>query len=266
MSTFLQVDPLRFIDVVRGVPATGRGAWTREGIGFEYRYMLSTDPALRIGTLAEKSLAHWAVAAGCWAIQKRLIDLGHMAALSDGEKGIFGPKTVAAVKKFQEGGVDPEGDVELVIDGIVGRSDARALYTPLLDVAEVKYQIPDRLLLGQTYHESRLDPGAVGYYIYYPDYRGVDRGMSQINSRFQEKVTWRQAFDPWFSFDWSAESLRRAYDRFKAQYPTRALSVLWDAALCNHNNPYAASQWAKYGYAPTDLAAAYVNAVKAARY
>lgn len=266
MSTFLQVDPVRFIDTSAGKPAFGRGAWVREGIGFDYRYMLNPDGQPRIGTVAEKTLAHWAVAAGCWAIQRRLIVLGHMAPLVEAERGLFGPKTVAAVKAFQKDRMDPENDSPLVVDGTVGRSDARALFTPIITAIEKALTIPDHYLLGETNHESRLDPGAIGYYIYYPDYRGVDRSLSQINSSANPQVTWVQAFDVEFSIDWSGRRLRKAHDDFKIANPGQNESVLWDAALCHHNNPSAARKWAQLGYAPTPEAAKYVSDTKAARY
>lgn len=266
MATLHSVNPEKFVDQSAGDPANGRGAWTRMGIDFDYRYALSKDPAQRIGTRAHISLDHWAVAAGSYAIQLRLIKLGYMEPLADTERGIFGPRTVAAVKAFQESSTDPDGGAKLAVDGTVGRSDARALFTPVILAAERRYDIPGRLLLGETNHESALDPGSVGYFIYYPDYRGVDRGMSQINSKSNAQVTWEQAFGPEFSLDWSAKRLRTYFEQYNSRYPSQDDSVLWDAAVCAHNNPSAASKWAAQGYAPTDAAAKYVGSVKAAIY
>lgn len=266
MTTFTQVDPNVLMDVDGHRPANGRGAWVREGIGFDYRYAINPAGQPRIGTVAERSLAHWAVAAGAWAVQARLTSLGHLVTLPESERGIFGPKTRAAVRAFQAVSRDPDGGAALQEDGTVGRSDARALFGPLLASAEHKYSIPSRLLVGETNHESRLDPGAVGYFIFYPDYRGVDRGMSQINSRANPSVSWRQAFDPVFSIGWSGARLRRAHDDFKAANPKQVEAVLWDAAVCNHNNPAAARRWAELGYAPTPEAAKYVSDTLAARF
>lgn len=265
MTVFHDIDPmLAFIRVNQSLPAFGRGAWTRTGIGFEYRYMINPVGQARIGTVAEKSLAHWAVAAGTWGIQERLISLGHMEPIDISEAGIFGPKTEAAVKGFQGRNNDPESGTALTVDGIVGMSDARGLFGSMIDDTELKYKIPERFLLGETNHESRLDPGAIGYYIYYPDFRGVDRGLSQINSKTY--ADWFRSMSPAFAIDWSGARLRKAFDDFTKAYPSRAAATLWDAAICNHNSPAAAAQWAKNGIPPSDLAATYVSNTKAARY
>lgn len=260
---FTQVDP-EALTQSEPDTYTGRGAWTRRGIGFNYRYALAPDPRERIGVNAEASLDHWAVAAGCYAIQARLVALGYLATVKDTEKGIFGPRTDAAVRHFQEDSVDVRSGKPLTVDGVVGTSDARALFTPVIAAAERKYRIPRSLLLGQTAHESMLDPGCVGYYIYYPDYRGVDRGMSQINSRWNPQVTWEQSYDPIFAADWSARRLRDFFTKYSRDYPRRRPAVMWDAAVCAHNNPTAAGAWAREGKAPHEQAAKYVAAVKEA--
>lgn len=264
MTTLSKVDPESFIKVLEGQPATGRGAWNRTGIDFDYRYALSEDPSQRIGTRAEQSLSHWAVAAGSFAIQKRLVNLGYLAPLAPAELGIFGPRTKAAVEVFQEHQHDPDGGALLDPDGTVGRSDARSLFTPLILEVESRYAIPGRLLVGETNHESAMDPGAVGYYIYYPDYRGVDRSMSQINSKSNVQVSWLQAFDPVFAIDWSGRRLRDFFDQYRRRYPAQPAASLWDATVCAHNNPSAAAKWAATGRPPTEAAAKYVSDVKTA--
>lgn len=272
MAIVTAVDPESFVDVEAGRPLHGRGAWNKTGIGFDYRYAKSEDPVLRIGLHAEESLDQWAVAAGAYAIQQRLVALKHLAPVGKSEVGIFGPRTEVAVQAFQRANRDPDGGAQLDDDGTVGRVDARALFTPLVLAAEKSYGIPGRLLLGETYHESALDPGAVGYYIYYGedpenlDYRGVDRGMSQINSSANKQVVWLNAFDPAFSLDWSAKRLRTYFEQYSNKYPKRSASVLWDAAVCAHNNPSAAAKWAANGQPPTEAAANYVAGVKAAIY
>lgn len=266
MATLYSVDPETFVKPASKTPANGRGAWSQVGIDFNYRYALSKDPAQRIGTRAEVSLDHWAVAAGCYAIQLRLVALKYMQPLADSERGIFGPRTDSAVRDFQGLAQDPDGGADLLVDGIVGRSDARALFTPLIMVAEEKYDIPEGLLIGETNRESAVDPGALGYFIYYPDYRGVDRGMSQINSSSNQQVAWLQAFNPTFALDWSAKRMRGFYDQYTSRYPKQPSSTLWDAAICAHNNPSAAGRWASTGVAPTEDAAKYVASVRAATY
>lgn len=262
MSTFLQIDPDTFIDTARQIPANGRGAWTRAGIGDDYRYHKRTQ-GVRVGNEAEKSLDHWAVSAGVHAIQARLATLGFLEGLPDDKRGIYNGRTRQAVIAFQRAtGMSP--------DGIVGRVDARALFTPVIDRWTADQQIPHRLLRGKLNHESALDPGAVGWFIYYDRsgtivYGGVDRGMAQINSKAQPQVGWRDAYQPWESIKWSARRLRTQFAAFTRDYPERPVGMRWDAAVCAHNSPARARDWLENG-APSPEAAAYVAAVKAARY
>lgn len=265
MSTFLAVDPSRL-----PIPATGRGAWTRDGIGFDYRYRLNPTGSPRIGTVAEQSLAAWAVAAGAGAIQRRLMQLGFFdAPVADTELGVFGPRTDAAVRAFQRANRDPDGGAPLVTDGAVYRQDARALWTPLIDKAEQANGIPGHLLRGQLSAESALDPGAIGYYIYYgPDqaYGGIDRGLAQVNSKARADVTWFQAFDAPWAISYTGRALAAVYAQLRDANPKQATAVLWDAAVCSHNSPLWGRQWAAAGAPPTDQAALYVSNVKAAIY
>jgi len=269
MAIYPSVDPERFIDPTRNLPANGRGAWTREGIGFLNRYTINPDGQPRIGTVAEQSLAHWSVAAGCHTIQTELIRAGHLAALADGERGIFGPRTHTAVKAFQYANTDPETGAQLVVDGIFGRPDARALFTPIIDAAEARHGVPRHLLRGECNHESALDPGSVGFYIYYGtefEYRGVDRSAFQINSKAWASITWAQAYDFRFAADWSAKRMRYYRDLFASRYPGKSNDLYWDAAVLAHNNPSAAGKYANTGVMPSSSAAAYVSGVLNAIY
>lgn len=259
MSTFSAVNPDKFIDVTAHVPANGRGAWTREGIGGDYRYHLRDG--VRVGNEAEKSLAHWAVSAGVNAIQRRLAALGILAGLPAAKEGIYTRRTRDAVVLFQRRN-------GLADDGIVGRVDGKALFTPVIDRYTAKFKIPDRLLRGKLMHESALDPGAVGWFVFYgPElrYGGVDRGMAQINSKAQPQVTWVEAFQPWTAIEWSARRLRSTFDQYTKDYADRPVQMRWDAAVCAHNSPARARDWLEDG-APGPEAAAYVDAVKKARY
>lgn len=266
MTTFEKVNPEEFVNISKSTPEYGRGAWSRAGIGFEYRYAVNPVKNERIGKNADRSLDYWAVAAGSHAIASRLVTLGYLDGLDPERLGVYNRRISRAVRRFQSENMDPDGDSSLYVDGIVGRSDARALFTPVIRRAERKWSIPNKLLLGETNHESAMDPGAIGYFIFYPDYRGVDRGMSQINSKANPQVTWADAFDPNFSIDWSARRLRSYFDSYRNSYPRRDASILWDAAVCAHNNPSAANKWAEQGYAPTEAAAKYVASVKNAIY
>ena len=247
---FDEVDPNSFIDS-KGEPEHGRGCWVRTGIDFDYRYSLAPSGQNKIGTVAQKSLAYWSVAIGCFAIQKRLVALDLLPSIPKAQRGIFSAATRAAVLNFQDGGRDPDGGAALSTDGTVGKSDARALFTPIILDSEKQYGIPDRLLLGEMYHESQLDPGAVGYFIYYPDYRGVDRGIAQINSKAHTEIGWGKSFDVEFAADWSAERMRAYFDGYKKKYPQKSDFLLWDAAVCSHNNPSAGASWASTGFPST---------------
>lgn len=282
MAQFHEVDPSSFIDIPAQLPATGRGAWTRLGIEIDYRFRLAPAGAPRVGTQAEKSLSHWAVSAGVYAVQKRLEGLGYWE-VSDNDEfhGRWGSGTDRAFRAFQKASVDPAGGARLTIDGLCGRADVRALWTPLIDESAEYYNVPKEYLRGQANWESfGLDPAAVGYYIYYAvkyrkadgtygtrvEFRGVDRGLSQINSLYNPDVTWHQAYDPVFSLAWSGKRLRTFYDKYKKANPAQDVQVLWDAAICAHNNPSAAALWAKNGFPPTEDAATYVSSVRGATY
>lgn len=270
MATVEEVNPEQFIDPEHKEPAFGRGAWNKQGIDFDYRYMRAPKGEPLLGTECEVSLARWAVGAGVKAIQNRLITLKITTVDELGSERLkFGTKTANAVKEFQSQNSDPASGDDLVVDGIVGMSDARALWTSVCNQAEEDKQIPDHLLRGQMNHESLLDPGAVGYYIYYGEelsYRGVDRGMAMINSAANPHITWTETFQPAFSIKWSADRMRSTFDSYNEDYPKRRDAVLWDAAVCAHNSPLWGRQWAQSGAPPNEQAARYVAAVKAAIY
>lgn len=269
VSTFLQIAPESFIHQPTHEPEHGRGAWTRAGIGDDYRYHHRKGVA--VGNEAEKSLDHWAVSAAVEAIQQRLVALGHLAPRPERYRGTFGSATRRAVMEFQRHNVDPEENRRLEVDGTVGRADARSLWTPVIDRETARARIPDRLLRGLLNHESRIDPGALGFYIYYQQddgstrYGGVDRGIGQVNSQANPQLTWLEAFRPWTAIEWSATRLRRTFAGFKLDYPAREDAMVWDAAVCAHNSPARARDWLENGR-PSAEAAAYVAAVKAARY
>lgn len=255
------------------IPKTGRGAWRTEGIGFLDRYTINPATYPRIGTVAEQSLAHWAVAAGARAIQHRLQALGHLGVIAADDYGVWGPLTDTAIRRFQAANRDPKEDVALAVDGICGRGDSRALWTPVLASTETALGIPGKWLRGQvTFESGELDAGAVGYYIYYtnPDgstrFGGIDRGLAQINSKANVAVTWDQSYDPAFAFTWTARNMRSRADYYRAEYPGLSETVLWEAAVCWHNSHVNGDAWAKLGGPPNEVAAAYVAHVKAAIY
>lgn len=246
---FEEVNPNKFVKP--GI--FGRRAWTKAGIGDDYRYHYR--PGVKVGEEAEKSLDHWAVSAGVYGIQARLVALGFLKAPV---RGSFGYGLRTAVIAFQK-------DAGIEADGTVGISDARALWTPVIDAAESDHSIPDHWVRGQINGESSLDPGALGWQIYYPDFRGVDRGMGQINSEAHPEITWGQSYQPWTAIEWTAKRLRDSFDTFQRQFPKTPVATLWEAAVCAHNSPVAAYDWLKTG-TPSPDARKYVDLIKAARY
>lgn len=259
MSTIHQVNPESLINVAKKTPTNGRGAWSSKGIDFASVYMLAPEGAKRIGTVAEKSLDHWAAGAGVRAIQ---LELAIQAFEPGTPDGVWGPKTTTAAKEFQK-------DAGLIADGEFGRKSATALFTPAIDMAEDIYNIPNNFLRGMLASESALDPGAVGYYIYYgttQEYRGVDRGVGQINSKAHPEISWLDAFNFNIAASYTADRLRDTFDSLKKSYPKATTDVLWDAAIVSHNNPSAGRQWAKNGVSPSEAATLYVEKVKKAIY
>ena len=82
-------------------------------------------------------------------VQQRLKDLGYYTISVD---GIWGPKTLAAVKNFQR-------DYGLTVDGIVGTWTERALGITLSSSSGGSYGNSDRNLLARcVYAESRGEP------------------------------------------------------------------------------------------------------------
>jgi peptidoglycan hydrolase-like protein with peptidoglycan-binding domain len=259
MALLSAVDPEKLVNPAKKTPANGRGAWTKSGIDFSSVYMLAPEGEKRIGAVAEKSLAHWAAAAGVRAIQLEL----HIQAYDPGVvDGVWGPNTTKSVKEFQKN----EG---LVPDGEFGRKSALALFTPAIDFAQETFEIPNNYLRGMINSESALDPGAVGYYIFYGEkleYRGVDRGPGQINSKAHPEISWLDAFDFNFAATYTASRLQDTFLSLKKANPKQKTAALWDAAIVSHNNPSAGRLWARDGVPPTDAAALYVDKVKKAIY
>jgi len=272
---YLEVDPESFIHPEQEEPAHGRGAWNRNGMEWTWRYEYNRGETV-LGSECEKSLDHWAVGAGVRAIQYRLSSLGidHFPVEA---RGVFNRRTQEAVRTFQGLHKDPKDGKPLEADGTVGTSDARALWTPVIDNAEDSNRIPNHYCRGQIAHESQLDPGALGSLAYDEDdpdnprppedrYNGFDRGLAQINSEALHTIEWVWCFRPWFAINFAAEKLRDSRNALGVKYPDQDPAVLWDAAICSHNSPVRGDLWAKHGEAPTAQAAAYVQGVKDAIY
>lgn len=266
--TFLDVDPATYPEM-RLTAYNGRGAWTKRGFDFPaYRLSLAPTQQERVGKNVT-DLDHWAVAAGCAAVKKRLTALGFLGTQTPAQAGTFNATTRSAVMAFQAANTNPLDDHRpLVIDGVVGTGDCAALFTPLMDAAESANGIPGHLLRGLTRAESGLDPGAVGYFMWYWDevsqswqWRGVDRGLCQINSVAQATSSWLECYDPDYAIFASARSLANHYGNYKRSNIQQSDTVLWQAAVLAHNNPSAGARWAQVGGPVSADAARYVSTV-----
>lgn len=189
----------------------------------------------------DKSDSAHCVNQGVKVIQHRLNMLVKAGLVEDGE---FGPKTDAAVRVFQKAN-------SLAVDGVVGPNTMRAVLRALLLASATKYNVPIKLLTGLAFWESGLDPAGVGS-------NGWDHGVVQINldpvRGHGKSISWGQAMDPEYSFDWAARELRATYDKWNgktaADPQTGIHADAWDIAIANHNSPALAIQWAQQGFPP----------------
>jgi soluble lytic murein transglycosylase-like protein len=87
------------------------------------------------------------------------------------------------------------------LEGFI-RKGSGAQYYDLIKQSAQKYNIHPALLAALLFQESGIQPEAknVGE-------TGTDRGMAQINSRWNPDVTDEQAYDPNFAIPWAAKTL-----------------------------------------------------------
>ena len=185
----------------------GRGAWSRTGIGFDYRYALAPDGEVRIG-------------------QDRAVPgaLGGRDRLLRDPAPADRPGRAGQDHQVRVGRVQPRhraGGGEVPGRGPRPRRRGRwtttapwAARTPGLfghpGVREA-YGIPDHYLLREMYHESQLDP-ARSATTYYPDYR-VWTGIARIS-----KANGSPGSRP---STWASQLVRaaRTFRRVSGKYP-----------------------------------------------
>ena len=219
------------------LPATtGRGAWSSRG------NILNRGLYLKgCSTNLWKNQDQWAVSRGVLAIQQLLVSNGITLDYSTGP-GIFGSRTDAAVRRFQEAVVPPA-------DGLVGRNTMKALLRGPVARLEADAGMPRHWLWAIVGIESGFDPGSVGYSTPY------DLGLVQINTK-AASVSYDLAMDPLYALDWTANRMKEAYTRF-LKYNTPIDK--WEAAVLHHHAPAWANTYAQTGVWPNDKALAYVN-------
>lgn len=88
------------------------------------------------------------------------------------------------------------------------RSFKEALYEPLIRQAEVRYQLPPRLLQALVWQESRFDPMAIS--------SAGAAGLAQLMPATARELGVGNRHDPGQSIDGGARYLRQMLDRFGA--------------------------------------------------
>ena len=109
---------------------------------------------------------------------------------------------------------DPELATESAVDGrehqvATYRSSFReAIYEPHIREAEVRYQLPPRLLQALVWTESRFDPLAIS--------PAGAAGLAQLMPATARELGVRRRYDPAESIDGGARYLKQMLDRFGA--------------------------------------------------
>ncbi|MEZ5696955.1 MAG: lytic transglycosylase domain-containing protein [Sphingomonadaceae bacterium] len=88
------------------------------------------------------------------------------------------------------------------------RSFREALYEPLIRQAEIRYQLPPRLLQALVWQESRFDPMAIS--------SAGAAGLAQLMPATARELGVANRHDPGQSIDGGARYLRKMLDRFGA--------------------------------------------------
>ena len=225
---------------------TGRGAWTKRGFpdGFTRMYRRHMT-GKATGSEPGRDLDFEAVHFGVLAIQNLLNYNGVVLDYTTGP-GIFGPKTDAAVRRYQAAYVKPA-------DGIAGPNTLKALLRKPIKQYQSAYGIPDNLLAGLVAQESGFDPGAVGYST------PADLGLVQINTNVVS-VTHEQVFDPFYSLPWAARRMNSKFAVFSAT--TNDLKFAWDCAVLSHRSPVWAEKLFRTKIYPNEDSQKYVENIR----
>ena len=165
--------------------------------------------------------------------------------------GAFGPKTLAAVRAFQQ-------HSKITVDGICGMGTQTALGRAGVKVAEQTEALPAGLLRGLVENESGYAIGAVNWSV--PP--GVDCGLAQDRVHDPKTATpdrWEVAFGLG-SLRNAAEELRGRHDVFYGRPGARSHRRAWELAALHHNYPYAADRLSK-GQTVSDQPAAWVQQI-----
>lgn len=212
--------------------AVGRGAWTNRGKDNGSRYYTYIAGKPIDGDQPARDTNYQAVHLGVKAIQRRINSYGGYSPAVV-EDGTYGPETAEAVKWLQ-------GRLGVGVDGVVGPTTARAMFKDLLLWYGGVYHVPASQLHGFVMLESGYDPGAVG--VVSP----ADRGLNQINENAHPDVSDEEAFDPFFSIDYTAKRLGEA----RAKYSGKTVDLKTKCSVAQHNVPVAGDLWYRDGVPP----------------
>lgn len=215
----------------------GRGAWTSKGMPTSNSVYYEYLSPVAVGSTPERGDDYRAVTLGVKAYQTVFNTVYGQSLVADGWWGV---KTTASAKIVQT-------RLNVTSDGVVGPATSKAIALPLTRQRETLYSLPSGVLCGLVKQESSFDFGAVGYTT------PADKGLVQINLPANPSVTEEQAFNPFFSLDYAAARLKKAYEKFKR----------WDCAVASYNSPLWAQQWYATGHAPNEQIAAYVATILA---
>lgn len=194
------------------------------------------------GTSASKDVNFQAVNLAVVAIQKRVNNYGYQPKLDT--DGIFGGKTKAGVEWMQ-------GRIGVRADGQVGPTTSKAMWRDLVLWFAGVNGVPGDHLYGFSALESSFDPGAVGYI------SPADRGLCQINLTYNPSTSVEQAFDPFYSINYTAKRLANA----RLRYSGKTVDLQVKCSIAQHNAPAWADSWYKTGSPPNDKIAKYVELV-----
>lgn len=216
------------------VPAvtTGRGAWKPVGKDNGSRYYSFVEGTPIDGDQPIRDANYQAVHLGVKAIQRRINSYGGYSPAVV-EDGTFGPETASAVKWLQK-------RLGVGADGVVGPTTARAMFKDLLLWYGGIYHVPASQLHGFVMLESGYDVGALGMS------SPADRGLNQINENAHPDVTDDEAFDPFFSINYTAKRFGEA----RARYSGKSVDLKTKCAIAQHNVPVAAEVWYRDGVPP----------------
>lgn len=165
--------------------------------------------------------------------------------------GAFGPRTLAAVRRFQSHAL-------IAVDGIAGMGTQTALGRAGVKVAEQGENLPAGLLRGLVENESGYAIGAVNWQV--PP--GVDCGLAQDRVHDPQGATpdrWEVAFGMG-SLRNAAEELRSRHDSFYGDPGAKSHQRAWELASLAHNWPAGAAKLAT-GQALSESPAAWVQAI-----